>query len=65
MLVVGTLDPLASDSELFAAALQKAGVPAELHVYDDGPHAFAQMFMLDMASDAVARISAFARARVS
>ena len=64
-LVVGTLDPLASDSELFAAALQKAGVPAELCVYDDAPHAFAQMFMLDMASDAVARVSAFARSRVT
>jgi acetyl esterase/lipase len=64
-LLVGTLDPLQSDSELFADALQKAGVPADLHVYEDAPHAFAQMFMLDMARDAVARVSAFARARVS
>jgi acetyl esterase len=60
MLVVGTLDPLLSDSELFAEALRKAGVPADLHVYPDGPHAFAQMFMLDMAADAVKRISALA-----
>ena len=64
VLVVGTLDPLLSDSELFADALEKAGVPVELHVFEDGLHGFAQMFMLDMASDAVERISAFARARL-
>lgn len=64
ILVVGTLDPLLSDSELFAGALRKAGVPAELHVYPDGPHAFAQIFALDMAADAVKRISAFARDRI-
>ena len=65
VLVVGTLDPLLSDSELFAAALERAGVPAELHVFEDGPHAFAQIFALDMARDAVGRISAFARARLA
>jgi len=65
VLVVGTLDPLLSDSELFADALRRAGVPAELHVFPDGPHAFAQMFMLDMASEAIARIAAFARSRVA
>jgi acetyl esterase len=64
VLVAGTLDPLLSDSQLFADALVKAGVPAELHVYEDGLHAFAQMFMLDMASEAVGRISAFARSRI-
>jgi acetyl esterase/lipase len=56
-------DPLPSDSELFATALQRAGVPAELHVFEEGPPAFAQIFELDMARDAVDRISAFARAR--
>ena len=65
MLVVGTLDPLLSDSELFAAALEGVGVPAELHVFEDGPHAFAQIFALDMARDAVGRIAAFARARLA
>jgi len=65
VLIVGTLDPLLSDSELFAEALRKANVPAELHVFPDGLHAFAQFFMLDMAADAVKRISAFARARVA
>ena len=64
ILIVGTLDPLLSDSELFAEALRKADVPAELHVFEDGPHAFAQMFMLDLATDAVKRISTFARARL-
>ncbi len=61
VLVVGTLDPLLSDSELFADALRRAGVSAELHVFQDAPHAFAQMFMLDMAAEALARISVFAR----
>jgi acetyl esterase len=61
ILVVGTLDPLLSDSELFTAALDKAGVPVELHVYEDGIHAFVQMAVLDMAADALARLCAFAR----
>jgi acetyl esterase len=61
ILVVGTLDPLLSDSELFAAALQRAGVRVELHVYPDGIHAFLQMPMFDMTSDALEKISAFVR----
>jgi acetyl esterase len=61
ILIVGTLDPLLSDSELFAAALEKAGVPVELHVYEDGIHAFVQMTVLDMARDAIAKLCAFAR----
>ena len=64
VLVVGTLDPLLSDSELFAAALERAGVPAELHVIEDGIHGFAQMPSLDLAADAVKRIAAFARSRL-
>jgi acetyl esterase len=64
VLVVGSLDPLQSDSEMFAAALTKAGVETALHIFDDAPHAFAQIFMLDMAADAIARIGAFVRARV-
>src|SRR5262245_15891566 len=64
VLVVGSLDPLQSDSEMFAAALTRAGVETEIHVFDDAPHAFAQIFMLDMAADAIARIGAFARTRV-
>ena len=61
ILVVGTLDPLLSDSQLFAAALQKAGVPAELHVYEDGIHAFLQVPAFDMTRDALERIAAFGR----
>ena len=64
VLVVGTLDPLLSDSELFAATLAEAGVSAELHVFDDAPHAFAQIFMLDMAAEAIDRVATFARARL-
>ncbi|HZX96101.1 MAG TPA: alpha/beta hydrolase [Myxococcales bacterium] len=61
ILVVGTLDPLLSDSELFAAALRRAGVPAELHIYQDGIHAFLQMPMFDMTGDALEKIAAFAK----
>ena len=61
ILVCGTLDPLLSDSELFAAALEKAGASAELHLVEDGIHAFAQMPMLDMAAEAISRICAFAK----
>lgn len=64
ILVAGTLDPLLDDSKLFAAALEKAGVPVELHVYDDGLHAFVQFSMLDMCGDAVGKLCAFGRARV-
>ncbi len=61
ILVVGTLDPLLSDSQLFAAALQKAGLPAELHVYADGIHAFLQIPTFDMTRLALERIAEFAR----
>jgi acetyl esterase len=61
ILIVGTLDPLLSDSQLFAAALQRAGVPAELHVYEDGIHAFMQIPTFDVTRDAFERISAFGR----
>jgi acetyl esterase len=63
ILVVGTLDPLLDDSRLFAAALEKAGVPVESHVYEDGLHAFLQFSMLDMCGDALGKVCAFARAR--
>jgi acetyl esterase len=64
ILVVGTLDPLLSDSELFAAALEKAGVPVELHAFEDGIHAFVQFPGLDMATEAIEKLCAFGRARV-
>jgi acetyl esterase len=63
ILIVGTLDPLLSDSQLFAAALQKAGVPAELNVYEDGIHAFLQIPTFDMTRDALEKIATFVRSR--
>jgi acetyl esterase len=59
IVIVGTLDPLLSDSQLFAAALQRAGVLAELHVYEDGVHAFLQIPIFDMTQDALDKIAAF------
>jgi acetyl esterase len=64
ILVVGTLDPLLSDSELFAAALETAGVPAELHVFEDGIHAFLQLPGLDMTAAAIEKLCAFGRRRL-
>ena len=64
LLIAGTLDPLLSDSQLFAAALQRAGVQAELHVYDDGIHAFLQIPAFDMTADALHKIAAFAQRTV-
>ena len=54
-LIVGSQDPLLDDSKLFAAALQKAGVPAKLSVYEDQVHVFLQLTaMLDGAKKAMA-----------
>src|SRR5216683_824010 len=63
ILIVGTLDPLLSDSQLFAAALRKAGVPAELNVYEDGIHAFLQIPTFDMTRDALEKIATFLQNR--
>ena len=64
ILIAGTRDPLLSDSELLAAALRRAGVEAELHVYPDGIHAFLQIPAFDMTRDALERIAAFGRRRL-
>ncbi|PFG73845.1 alpha/beta hydrolase [Tepidiforma thermophila] len=54
-LIVGTLDPLLDDSKLYAEALQKAGVPAKLSIYQDQPHIFLQLTaMLDGAKKGMA-----------
>ena len=54
-LIVGTLDPLLDDSKMFASALEKAGVPATLSVYQDMPHVFMQLSaMLDGGKKGVA-----------
>ncbi|MCL6644135.1 MAG: alpha/beta hydrolase [Dehalococcoidia bacterium] len=54
-LIVGTLDPLLDDSKLYAEALQKAGVPVKLSIYQDQPHIFLQLTaMLDSAKEGMA-----------
>ena len=54
-LIVGTLDPLLDDSKLYAEALQKAGVPVKLSIYQDQPHIFLQLTaMLDGAKKGMA-----------
>lgn len=54
-LIVGTLDPLLDDSKLYAEALQKAGVPVKLSIYQDQPHIFLQLTaMLDGARKGMA-----------
>lgn len=54
-LIVGTLDPLLDDSKLFARALEAAGVPAKLSIYQDQPHIFLQLSaMLDGGKRGVA-----------
>lgn len=54
-LIVGTQDPLLDDSKLFAKALEDAGVPVKLSVYEDQVHVFLQLTaMLDGAKKAMA-----------
>ncbi len=54
-LIVGSQDPLLDDSRLFAQALEAAGVPAKLSVYQDQVHVFMQLTaMLDGAKQAMA-----------
>ncbi len=54
-LIVGTLDPLPPDSRLYAEALEKAGVPVRLSIYQDQPHIFLQLTaMLDGAKKGMA-----------
>ena len=53
-LQVGTLDPLLDDSFAYANKLAMAGIPIELKVYPDMPHAFMQMSaLLDTAKRGV------------
>ncbi|SRR5579875_413710 len=45
-IIVGTADNLIPESYAMAAALQNAEIPYELHVLEEMPHAFMQMWML-------------------
>jgi len=57
-LIVGSLDPLLDDSKLYAEALQRAGVPVKLSIYQDQPHIFLQLTaMLDGAKKGMAEAS--------
>jgi len=61
-LIVGTLDPLLDDSKHFAAALEAAGVPTTLSIYEDMPHVFLQLSaMLDGGRKGVEEASAALR----
>jgi acetyl esterase len=53
--ITAELDPLRDEAELYAAALAKAGVPAEVIRYDGMMHGFFTMVgLLDVAREAVA-----------
>jgi acetyl esterase len=45
-IIVGTTDNLIPESYAMAAALQTAEIPYEMHVLEEMPHAFMQMWML-------------------
>ena len=53
-LLVGEADPLLGQSRMFAAELQKAGVPVQLREYAGMPHGFLPMEMLAGAREAQA-----------
>lgn len=60
----GADDPLLPESQAIAAALERAGTPHELHVIDDMPHGFVQVWMLSAAGDALGRMFTFMRRHV-
>lgn len=54
-LIVGSQDPLLDDSKLFARALEAAGVPTKISIYQDQIHVFLQMTaLLDAAKKGMA-----------
>ena len=62
--VVGSADPLATQSEALVKALAQAGVPHEHFVDADMPHGYAQMEFLPGARPALDRMLAFLRRTV-
>ncbi len=65
-LIVGTLDPLLDDSKLFARALEEAGVPTKLSIYEDQVHVFLQLTaMLDGAKKGMAEATGALRAALA
>jgi acetyl esterase len=63
-LIVGTEDPLRSDSELLAAALDRAGVAQELHLYGQLPHQFVSYTQLTDARRAERVLAEFLAIRL-
>ena len=60
-IVCGTADELLPESRAFAAALEQAGIPHELHVFDEMPHGFLQMGNLSDCREAEHRMFEFLR----
>lgn len=58
-IIVGTLDPLVSQSRDMAQALKRAGVEHELHVIEGMPHAFLQMSPLPECGQAIEQACRF------
>ena len=59
LLVTSTRDLLLSDTSLFHLALTKAGVDAQLLVYEALPHAFWYHYELPETTDALSRMARF------
>ena len=60
-IVVGSADPLVSQAETLARALETASVPFEHHVDEGMPHGYAQMEFLSGARPAIERMVEFLR----
>jgi acetyl esterase len=57
--VCGAADTLLSDSREMAAALKRADIRHEFHIYEDMPHGFLQMDNLSSCGDALAKMVDF------
>ncbi len=61
-IAIGDADDLLEDSEALRASLARAGKVHDYHVYEDMPHAFAQMDFLPEADECVRRMANFFKA---
>jgi acetyl esterase len=60
-IVCGTDDSLLAESQAMAEALVKAGIPHELHLFEEMPHGFLQMTNLSACVEAQRRMFEFLR----